>query len=170
MTESLTLVLGVGLPGTGKSTLAAEISRALGWPTIDKDTLMSVLLAQGVTREVAGGAAYQLMFAIGRDLLLHQRISVIFDSPDPYLSKVDELLLTTQAELKIVLCVAEREVRNRRVAERVRKLSQPVGISTTEGDGSQLYTHLPSGSLVVHTTQPVSEIIQTVLAYLQPKE
>jgi predicted kinase len=167
VTEKLTLVLVVGMPGAGKSTLAAEISRALGWPTIDKDTLKSTLLEEGITNEVAGSVAYQLMYALGRDLLVHQRISVIFDSPDPYLHKIDELVREVQVDLKIILCLAEREVRNQRVAERAGKLSQPVWISTTEGDGRQRYTHFPPDTLMVQTTQPLEEIVKQALDYLQ---
>lgn len=170
MTEKLTLVLVVGLPGAGKSTLAIEIGHVFGWPVIDKDTLKSSLLEEGLTNETAGSAAYQLMYALGRDFLVHQKISVIFDSPDPYLHKIDELIQEARADLKIILCLAEREVRNQRVAQRQGKLSQPIGISTTQGDGRQRYTHLPPGTLMLQTTQPLKEVVRQALDYLQSAE
>ncbi len=38
-TNRPTLVLMAGPPGAGKTTLALAVSRALGWPVVDKDTL-----------------------------------------------------------------------------------------------------------------------------------
>lgn len=166
MTEKLTLVLVVGMPGAGKSTLATEVSKVLGWPTIDKDTLKSTLLAAGITNDIAGGAAYELMYAIGWDLLVQQKVSVIFDSPYPYFHKAEALVHEARARLKVVLCLAERDVRNRRVAERPGKLSQPIGVSQTEGDGRHQYTSLPPETCMVQTTQPLAEVLTRVITYL----
>ncbi|MHB8598183.1 MAG: hypothetical protein ACYDER_15380 [Ktedonobacteraceae bacterium] len=58
-------------------------------------------------------------------------------------------------------------MRNWRVAERSSKLSQPVGISTTEGNGHELFTGLPSDTLMVDTTQPLRVIIEHVMHYLE---
>lgn len=69
--RSPTLVLMAGPPGAGKTTLALALSRALGWPSVDKDTLKSSMLAAGVPEEIAGRASYDLMFDVGRDLLLY---------------------------------------------------------------------------------------------------
>jgi predicted kinase len=82
--EQRTLVLMAGLPGAGKTTLALALGRALGWPVVDKDTLKSPLLKLGIANEVAGPASYTLLLALARDLLVHQRLSVILDSPAAY--------------------------------------------------------------------------------------
>lgn len=156
-----------GLPGSGKTTLAMAISHRLGWPMIDKDTLKSTLLLSGLTDEFAGPAAYELMYAIGRDILVEQRLSVILDSPFPLLEQVTKMIGNSEARLKFVLCLAEKDVRNWRVAERSSKLSQPLGISTTEGDGRELFTYLPSDTLKIDTTQPFRVIIEHVIYYLE---
>ncbi|MBV9692045.1 MAG: histidine phosphatase family protein [Ktedonobacteraceae bacterium] len=44
----LTLVLMAGLPGTGKTTLAAELGRRLQWLVVDKDMLKLSLLQSGM--------------------------------------------------------------------------------------------------------------------------
>jgi predicted ATPase len=44
-----TLVLMVGLPGAGKSTLALALGRALGWPVVDKDIFDAVARTAGGT-------------------------------------------------------------------------------------------------------------------------
>jgi len=167
VTEELTLVLVVGMPGAGKSTLATEVSKTLGWATIDKDTLKSTLLAAGITDDIAGGTAYELMYAIGWDLLVQQKVSVIFDSPYPYFHKAEALVQAAGARLKVILCLAERDVRNRRVAERPAKLSQPIWVSQTEGDGRQQYPYLPPMTLMIQTTQPLAETLKHVIAYIQ---
>jgi predicted kinase len=166
----LTLVTVVGMPGTGKSTLAIALSQALGWPTIDKDTLKSALLTAGITDADANISAYELMYVLARTLLIEQHLSVILDSPDPTLHTLNDIADDAGAMLKIVLCLAERAVRNRRVAERSRKLSQPIGVSKTEGDGRQRYSHLPLSTLLLPTTEPPSTLIKQIIPYLQSAE
>ncbi len=170
MIKRLTLVAVVGMPGTGKSTLANALSRALGWPTIDKDILKSTFLTAGVTDTTATILAYELSSVLARHFLREQALSVILDSPDPSLHTLRELANEAGATLKIVLCLAEREVRNRRVAERNSQRSQPVGESKTPGDGRQRYTHLPSGTLLLSTEAPLAALIERAMPYLFSSE
>src|SRR5436309_10745179 len=133
-----TLVLMAGLPGAGKSSLALALGWALRWPVIDKDTLKSPLLGLGIADQVAGAASYQLMLAVGRDLLLEQGLSVILDSPAFYPSVVEQaagLARQAGARLKVVLCLADRDVRDARTLARVSKPSQPRTPGGFEGDG-----------------------------------
>jgi len=168
--ESPTLVLMAGMPGSGKSTLALALGRALGWAVIDKDTLVATLLAHGIPEEIAQPASYDLLFAIGRDLLLDQRLSVILDSPAgvaAVVERADALAREAKATFKVVLCLADQETRNQRVAERIGKLSQPVRQSTTPGDGRERFAHLPAETLLVETTRPLPELIASVMTSLR---
>src|SRR5260370_3511131 len=170
MAERLTLVAVVGMPGTGKSTLAIALSRALNWTTIDKDILKSTLLTAGIADVDANNPAYELMYALARHFLTEQALSVILDSPDPSLHILHDMANEAGATLKIVLCLAEREVRNRRVAERSSKLSQPIGESKTKGDGRQRYPHLPAGTLLLSTEEPLSALLKRAILYLLSSE
>ncbi len=152
-----------GMPGSGKSTLAPAVGRALGWSVIDKDTLVATLLANRIPEEAAQPCSYDLLFAIGRDLLVEQQLSVILDSPagvSIVVERAAAVAREAKATFKVVLCLADQETRNRRVAERIGKLPQPVRQSTTPGDGHERFAHLPAGTLVVDTTRPLPEVIE----------
>ena len=135
-----TLVLLAGPPGAGKTTLALAVGEALRWPVIDKDTLKSALLAVGIADDLAGPASYELLLAVGRDLFLHQRLSVILDSPATYpvvVERATELARAAGAALRVVLCLADRELRTRRMAARVARPSQWVVDASAIEDGQR---------------------------------
>jgi predicted kinase len=162
-----------GLPGAGKSSQALALGRALHWPVFDKDTLKSPLLGLGIADQVAGAASYQLMLAVGRDLLVEQGLSVILDSPTFYPSVVEqaaELARQAGGRLRVVLCLADRDVRDARTLARVAKPSQPQTPSEFAGNGRERFGHLPAGTLVVRTARPVEELVAEVLAQLQAGE
>src|SRR5215468_4750140 len=82
--QKLTFVLMAGFPGTGKTTLAAALGKALGFPVINKDYLKeSLLLAAAtgaITDEELGRAVYEIVFAFAHDMLVRQQISIILDT------------------------------------------------------------------------------------------
>jgi predicted kinase len=64
------LLLCAGLPGTGKSTLAAGLGRALNCPVFAKDWLEAALWRSGVGREQnSGWAGYELLTALAESQL-----------------------------------------------------------------------------------------------------
>lgn len=67
-----TVVVLAGMPGAGKTTLGIALSRELGIPMLDKDTLKHTLLAMDIPEAVAAPTAYELLFAIARDLVVVQ--------------------------------------------------------------------------------------------------
>ena len=75
--ESQVLLLMKGPPGSGKSAIARELGRTLGWPVIDKDDVRDLL------PDEIGGVSYEAMLAIARRQLL-LGMSVIADSPLGY--------------------------------------------------------------------------------------
>jgi predicted kinase len=77
------LIIFSGLPGTGKSTLAEAVGRALGVPVFAKDWLEATLLRSGIKPphkdKSLGFASYELLTVLAeRQLILGQ--SVILDS------------------------------------------------------------------------------------------
>jgi hypothetical protein len=72
-----TLLLLKGSPGTGKSTIAREVGRKLGWPVIDKDVVRDLL------PDELGGLSYEAMLGFA-ERQLGMGLSVVAASPLGY--------------------------------------------------------------------------------------
>jgi len=174
MMERPTLTLMAGPPGVGKTTLAVAAARMLRWPVIDKDTLKSCLLNAGMAEEIAGPSSYDLMFDIGKDVLVDQRLSVILDSPAGYPSVVERacgLARQAEADLKFILCLADPSVRAVRLAQRTARPSQwKVDLMAEEDVRQRRWwaSLLPSDSLVLDMAQATDDLVQAVVPYLIP--
>ena len=163
------VILMAGMPGSGKSTLALALSSVLGWPVIDKDVILSALLGCDVPEQLAQPASYAVLLALGRELVVNQRLSVILDSPASWqstITAVEEICRDGEATLHILLCLADRDTRNQRVRTRTAQCSQPVGSSTMEGNGADRFQHLPVVALHVNTEGPLHAIVTDVLQHL----
>ncbi len=159
-----------GPPGAGKSSLAKALGNELGWPAIDKDTIKSWLLTHGAGEDLAATASYGLMLELGRDLLVQQRLSVILDSPAGYpevIRDAESIVRDADASFRVVLCLADEAVRNRRIVERRAKPSQwkkPQGMVPINLETWREY--LPAGTLTVDTARPLEELVPEVVHYL----
>lgn len=160
------LLLMAGLPGAGKSTLAAALGRALNLPVLDKDTIKAGLLEFGASEALAGPASYALLLDLAQDLIVHQGRSVILDSPALYAPVIDRakaIAAAGDAELRVLLCLAPGAVRAERVAARERLRSQLASVDPTEGDGSARFGHLPRHTIPVWTDGAAAAMVTAAL-------
>lgn len=164
-----TLVLMAGLPGAGKTTLALALGQALGWPVLDKDTVKTTLLEMAVPEDTAGPASYLLPLALCRDLVVGQRLSVIFDSPAAYPANIAQAQGIAEASggtLKVIYCRADSVLRNQRLARRPRRLSQMASDPISDAEGLARFAHLPPERLVLLMNRPLAGLTADALEYL----
>jgi predicted kinase len=158
-----------GMPGAGKSTLALALGRELGWPVLDKDTIKVALLEEEVPENIAGPASYYVPLALCRDLVVQQKLSVIFDSPAAYPNVVEQAQQITQAaggQLKVIFCHAHVGVRNQRLAARARRLSQMQSDPSTDEENLRRFLHLPPTTLRLEMERSLHELVAEALAYI----
>ncbi len=75
-TRTVTLVLMSGLPGTGRSALAARLAREHGWALLTKDVVTQSLAEVGIADKLA---AYTVMFGLAA-LNLRNGMSTVLDA------------------------------------------------------------------------------------------
>jgi len=113
------MIIFSGLPGTGKSTLAEAIGKALGIPVFAKDWLEGTFLRSGlkptIEEKPLGFAAYELLTVLAeRQLVLGQ--SVILDSvagTETIRSTWRQLSRQYSAEWRVVECLCSDEYLHR---------------------------------------------------------
>lgn len=166
----LSLVLMAGLPGAGKTTIARDLGRELQWHVIDKDGHKEVLLKQGLDNEQAGMLAYELSFHTIRNVLTKQRASVIFDTASLHtfiLENAKEIVRSVEhAQLKVILCVADRDLRNRRLRDRPAQITTIRVDPATIFDYMEQFKHLPSDRLELYTNSTLEECLAAARDYL----
>ena len=167
---SINLVMMAGLPGAGKTTLAYALGHELGWQVIDKDTYREVLLKQGLELNRAGKVAYELSFATVRKVLMKQQVSVILDTAALHRFVLDEareiVRFVQEAQLKVILCVADRDLRNYRLRHRE---DQPTSIRVdpeTIPDYLRYFDHLPENRLTLYTNVPFKDCLTKAKSFV----
>jgi predicted kinase len=168
----LTLALMAGLPGAGKTTLSIELGRELGWHVINKDRFKMTLLDMGMDDLEASQVAYRLSFDTALEVLTCHNNSVILDTAALHplvLEEAREIIrLVEQVGLKIIFCVADRDLRNYRL--RVRR-SQKTTIRVdpeTIADYFHHFKHLPPEPerLTLHTNCSLEQCLKQAKEYL----
>lgn len=159
-----------GLPGAGKTTLAYALQRELGWRVIDKDGYRLDLLHQGVDDDSAANSAYERSFAKIRSALVEQRSSVIFDTAALHLFILDRVKQivngVAEAQLKVILCVVDRDLRNQRLRSGAEQHTRIYGDPITIADYLKYFDHLPDDRLTIYTNVPIAKCITEITKYV----
>lgn len=159
-----------GLPGAGKTTLARTLRDELQWPMIDKDRYKEVLLRQGSDDDNAARAAYERSFAELRTILVQQQASVIFDTAALHRFILDAVMgilhEAEEAHLKVILCVADRDLRNQRLRTRPYQSTNIRVDPATIADYFSHFRHLPDDKLILYTFRPFEECLTQAKAYV----
>jgi predicted kinase len=119
------LIVLSGLPGSGKSTVAEAVSRALQMPIFSVDPIEAAMWRGGLAKAETGIAAYEVAIALaGENLRLGH--SAIIDAVNPVeapRAAWRELAAKHQVELKFIECVCAAEaVHRRRIEARIRNI------------------------------------------------
>jgi predicted kinase len=172
-----------GLPGSGKSTVAAHVVAEYGAVALDLDVIKTAVLDAGVDPAGSGKPAYEVLYAMARHLL-GQGHAVIIDSPCVWpriLSEGMRIAKDHNASYKYIECqVRDLKVIEERLARRAQLRSQrrgancqPVDFGDEPVDGVALFRgwleriQRPSdGYLQLAMQRPLSEVLPEVGRYL----
>ena len=157
-----------GEPGSGKSTIARELGRALNFIVLDKDVIKAALLRSGIAESAAASGAYEAFFALAEDLAA-QRCSIVLDNP-VYWPRIEEswtaIAQRHDATPIMIECVcASREDLARRLANR-RVLESQSRVPFAPRRASVDFEPV-SARLVLDTLLPVEHNVQRALAYIE---
>ncbi|WP_329102658.1 ATP-binding protein [Micromonospora sp. NBC_01699] len=161
------LVAFAGLPGVGKSTLAARLGAALNAPVLPVDPIERVLAEHGVFNDQAGLISYGSVAALA-EVQLGLGLPVIVDAVNPVASARGlwhDLAERAGVPLRVieVWCADEAEHR-RRVEERVAAPLVPTWEQTLVRRAE--YEPYIGPRLVVDTSIP-GDPLPAILTYLQ---
>jgi predicted kinase len=119
------LIIFSGLPGSGKSTVADGLSRALSIPVFSVDPIEAAMWRNGLARAQTGIAAYEVAGAMA-DQQLRLGHSVIIDAVNPVgtaRAAWRGLAAKYRAKLKIIECICANEATHReRIEARIRNI------------------------------------------------
>jgi predicted kinase len=172
------LIVCAGLPGTGKSTIAEHISRALSIPVFAKDWLEGALVCLGIHEGQIGGETkplgylgYELLGMLAeRQLQLGQ--SVILDSVASIATIRDRwrhLADQYGARWRVIECICSDESLHRaRLSTRRRHIPGWHEISWDEVEHVRsYYAAWTEPRLVIDTAHTIKQNLAQIFAYLE---
>ncbi|GAA1602847.1 MULTISPECIES: AAA family ATPase [Kribbella] len=172
-----------GVPGAGKSTVAAHVVAKYGAVAVDYDVIKSAVLDAGFDLGASTKAAYEVMYAMAGHLLAQGR-DVVMDSPCGWQRIVDKgtaIAAEQGAVYRYVECqVHDLKQLDERLRQRPRlrthrpSLDQPPADAGNEPvDGETVFrawmekVHRPADNyLQLNMDRPLADVLPEVDAYL----
>lgn len=164
------LVQICGLPGSGKTTLAAAVADAVPVVALRVDAIEAAMRRYGVAAAQSGIAAYAVMHAVAGPHLRRGQV-VVADAVSPTVAAREGWVGTAAAHgaaLRVVEVVCPDPVEHRRRVE-TRPADLPGFALPTWDDvrrAAREYEPRHDERLVVDSTRPVADVLPEVLAYL----
>ncbi|WP_433008626.1 AAA family ATPase [Kribbella sp. CA-294648] len=174
-----------GVPGSGKSTVAAHVVHTFGAVAVDYDVIKSALLGAGFDLASSTKAAYEVMYAQARHVLA-QGHPVVMDSPcfwPRILTEGMEIAREHNATYRYIECqVRDLKILDERLRQRPRLRSHrrgvnhpPLDLGNELADGEALFRdgmnriqRPPGNYLQLDMHQPLPEALPKVDFYLNP--
>ena len=164
------LVQICGLPGSGKTTLAAAVADAVSVVALRVDAIEAAMRRYGVAAAQSGIAAYAVMHAVAGPHLRRGQV-VVADAVSPTGAAREGWVGTAAAHgaaLRVVEVVCPDPAEHRRRVE-TRPADLPGFALPTWDDvrrAAREYEPRHDERLVVDSTRPVADVLPEVLAYL----
>ncbi|TDD29773.1 ATP-binding protein [Kribbella turkmenica] len=173
-----------GVPGSGKSTVAAHVVDNFGAVAVDYDVIKSAVLDAGVDLAGSAKAAYEVMYALARQILGQGR-PVVMDSPcfwPRILNEGMEIARAYDASYRYIECrIHDLGLLDERLAHRPRLRTHrrsvnlpPPDLGDQPTDGEALYREAwdsiqrPADNyLQLDMHRPLTELLPEVNAYLR---
>ncbi|GAA0944727.1 ATP-binding protein [Kribbella koreensis] len=173
-----------GVPGSGKSTVAAHVVKTFNAVAVDYDVIKSAILDAGFDLTSSTKAAYEVMYAQARHVLA-QGHPVVMDSPCFWPRIVTEgmgIARQHNANYRYVECqVDDLKLIDERLHQRPRLRSHrrgvdhpPVDLGDEPVDGEAFFRGAadrvqrpPGNYLQLDMHRPLSEVLPEVDAYLR---